>query len=91
MALSTNSKLVFDYVKAHDGEDFTHKDIAAALGLTDKQVTGCVNAFTNAKKGYMVRVEGLVQDAEGVTSKVKFIKLTDAGREFDPNAEETAE
>ena len=29
MALKENSRKVFDYVKAHDGEDFTAKDIAA--------------------------------------------------------------
>ena len=54
MALKENSRKVFDYVKAHEGEDFTAKDIAAALDLA-------------------------VQS--------KLIKLTDAGKAFDPDAE----
>ena len=37
-ALKENSRLVLDYVKAHDGENFTANDIAEALGLTAKQV-----------------------------------------------------
>ena len=38
MALKENSRKVFDYVKAHDGEDFTAKDIAAALDLAPQSV-----------------------------------------------------
>ena len=38
MALKENSRKVFDYVKAHEGEDFTAKDIAAALDLAVQSV-----------------------------------------------------
>ena len=52
--LKPNSKLVFDYVKAHDGEDFTATDIASATGLEVKSVNGIVTSAFQ-KKGYMVR------------------------------------
>ena len=42
MALKENSRKVFEYVKAHDGEDFTAKDIAAALDLAVQSVNGIV-------------------------------------------------
>ena len=36
----------------------------------------------------MVRVAAEIQDPEtGLHKAIKFIQLTDAGREFDPNAE----
>jgi hypothetical protein len=37
----------------------------------------------------MVRVPAEIQDPEtGLHKAIKFIQLTDAGREFDPNAED---
>ena len=33
MALKDNSRLVYDFVVAHEGEDFTANDIAEATGL----------------------------------------------------------
>lgn len=88
--LKPNAKLVLDYVKTHDGEDFTAKDIAAALGLTDKSVNGTITSAFQ-KKGLMVREEAEVELGDGTHAKVKFIRLTDAGREFDPSATVEAE
>ena len=82
--LKENSKIVLDYVKAHDGEDFTAKDIAAATGLTDKQVNGIVTSAFQ-RKGFMLREEVAV-----VGGTVKYIRLTDEGRTHDfdaPDAE----
>ena len=31
--LKENSRIVYDFVKAHDGEDFTAQDIADATGI----------------------------------------------------------
>lgn len=95
MALKENSKLVFNFVKAHDGEDFTAQDIADATELSVKAVNGIVtSAFQRHKDKdknevpLMVRVPAEIEDpATGLHKAVKFIQLTDAGREFDPDEE----
>lgn len=89
MALKENSRKVFDYVKAHDGDNFTAKDIAAALELDPRAVNGIVTSAFQ-RKGLMVRVEAEVENADGTHDKVKLVQLTDAGREFDPDAPEEA-
>ena len=94
--LKENSKIVYDFVKAHDGEDFTAQDIADATGLSVRSVNGIVtSAFQRHKDKdknevpLMVRVPAEIQDPEtGLHKTIKFIQLTDAGREFDPNAED---
>ena len=86
MALKENSKIVFNYVKENDGSDFTAQDIADATGLGVKSVNGIVTSAFQ-KKGLMVRVEAEVELEDGTHKKVKFIKLTDAGKAFDPDAE----
>ena len=86
MALKENSRKVFDYVKAHEGEDFTAKDIAAETGLTPQSVNGCVTAFQ--KKGIMERIPAEIENEDGTHDKVKYIALTDEGRAFDPDAED---
>lgn len=86
MALKQNSRIVFDYVMAHDGEDFTAADIAEATGLDAKVVNGCITSAFQ-KKGLMERVPGEVTLADGTHKTVKYIRMTDAGRELDPDAE----
>lgn len=86
MALKENSRKVFDYVKAHDGEDFTAKDIAAALDLAVQSVNGIVTSAFQ-RKGLMERVPAEIENTDGTHDKVKLIKLTDAGKAFDPDAE----
>jgi DNA-binding MarR family transcriptional regulator len=81
MALKPNSLTVLNYVKDHDGEDFTAADIAAATGLEVKQVNGIITSAFQ-KKGLMVREEVAVTGG-----KVKYIRLTDEGREFEDSAE----
>lgn len=89
MTLSENSKLVYNFVKENDGKDFTATDIANATGLGVKQVNGIVTAAFQ-KKGLMAREEAEVkiikEDGTEGHKTVKFIRLTDAGRNFDPNA-----
>ena len=80
MALKPNSLMVFNYVREHDGEDFTAAEIAEALGLEVKQVNGIITSAFQ-KKGLMLREEVAVTGG-----KVKYIRLTDEGREFDPEA-----
>ena len=70
-----------------DGDDFTAADIAEALGLEVKQVNGIVTSAFQ-KKGLMIREEAEVELADGTHKKVKFIRLTDAGKDFDPASAE---
>lgn len=93
MALKENSKIVFCYVKDHDGENFTAADIAEATGLEVRSVNGIVtSAFQRKSLMERVPAEIEVTDAEGKVSHktVKFIRLTDQGREFDPEATDEA-
>ena len=87
MALKENSRKVLDYVKANDGADMTAADIAAGTGLEVKQVNGIVTSAFQ-KKGLMQRTPAEVQLEDGTHKAVKFISLTDEGRNFDPDAEE---
>lgn len=86
-ALKENSKAIFYYVKEHEAENITAQDIADALGLGVKQVNGSVtSAF--CRKELMTRVEAEKALEDGSHQKVKYIKLTDLGRAFDPEATE---
>ena len=74
------------YLKEHDGEDIIATDIAAATGLPIKSVNGIVTAaLCRAGKDYAERIPGQVQveDENGnkVWKNIKFIKLTEKGRE----------
>lgn len=93
--MNDNSKKVFQFVKEHDGEDFTAQDIADALDMKVRSVNGIItSAFQRHKNAakeevpLMVRVPAEIVDPEtGLHKPVKFIQLTDEGREFDPEAE----
>lgn len=97
MAMSSNSKMVFDYVKQCDAEDklITANDIAEALGVTSRSVNGIItSAFQRHKEEIdgekvtvplMERVPAEVE-VDGVHKTVKFIKLTEAGKAFNPEA-----
>lgn len=87
MALKENSLKVFEFVKAHDGEDFIAADIAEATGLEVKQVNGIVTSAFQ-RKGLMERVPAEVELEDGTHKGVKLIRLTAAGRSFDPRATE---
>lgn len=87
MALKENSKIVFKYVQSMEGQNITAADIAAATGLEVKSVNGIVTSAFQ-KKGLMERIPAEVELEDGSHKAVKFIRLTDAGREFDPNAAE---
>jgi hypothetical protein len=82
MALKENSLTIFNYVKEHDGEDFTAADISAATGIPVKSVNGCITAL-DRHHSLMYREEVPVTGG-----KVKYIRLTDEGRIFDPEAQE---
>lgn len=90
MAMKENSKKVLEYLKSVNGQDVTAADVAAALGLEKRSVDGI---FTSAiqRKALGIRVPAEVELEDGTHKQVKFLQLTDAGMNFDPDAEETAE
>lgn len=85
--MKENSKAVLNYLKQINGADVTSADVADALGLEKRQVDGI---FTSAlqRKGYGVRVPAEIELDDGSHKQVKFLRLTDAGMELDPDAEE---
>lgn len=99
--LKENSYKVFDFVKTHEEENITAKDIAAALDLDPRQVNGIITAAFQRHREevgdekvvipLMERIEGEIQketeDGKIRHEAVKFIKLTDAGRAFEAELE----
>jgi hypothetical protein len=86
MAMKENSRKVLDYLKEINGADVTAADVAEALGLEKRQIDGI---FTSAiqRKGFGVRVPAEVELEDGTHKAIKFLKLTDAGMAFDPDAD----
>ena len=89
MAMKENSKKVFNYLKQINGTDVTAADVAEALGLEKRSVDGI---FTSAiqRKGLGVRTPAEIELEDGSHKAVKFLSLTEAGMNFDPDAEEAA-
>lgn len=90
MAMKENSKKVLNYMKSVNGQDVTANDVAEALGLEARSVNGI---FTSAiqRKGLGIRTPAEIQLPDGTHKQVKFLSLTDAGMNFDPDATEDAE
>lgn len=88
--LKENSKIVFNYVKVHEGENITAADIAEGTGLEVRSVNGIVTSAFQ-RKGLMARNAAEIELEDGSHKAVKFIVLTDEGRNFDPEAKEDAE
>lgn len=83
--ISENAMKVLEFVKAHDGESITAMDIGAALDMTTQTVNGILtSAFCKQGKDYMVRIPGEIELDDHMHKSVKFIELTDKGREFNP-------
>ncbi len=76
--LSDNAQRVLTFLQEHDGEDMTHKDIAEALDMAPRSITGTVTGLQ--KKGFAERVE--TDDP-----KVKYIRATAAGLALDVTAD----
>lgn len=93
MAMKENSRKVLNYLKEIYGENVTAADVAAALDLEKRSVDGI---FTSAiqRKGLGVRVPAEIEvvGEDGAVShkQVKFLTLTAAGLEFDPDCVEEA-
>lgn len=88
MAMKDNTKKVITYLQGlTDADDVTAADVAEALGLEKKSVDGI---FTSAvqRKGLGVRQAAEIELEDGTHKAVKFLKLTEAGRALDVNAED---
>ena len=85
MAMSTNSKMVFEFLKENNGVDLTAHDVAEALSLEKRKIDGI---FTSAiqRKGYGVRVPGEIELEDGTHKAVKWLHLTDEGMALDLDA-----
>ena len=88
--MKENSRRVFDYLKQINGANVTAQDVADALNLEKRSVDG---AFTSAlqRKGYGERIPAEIELEDGTHKAVKILKLTEAGKAFDPDAVEAAE
>lgn len=90
-AMKENTKKVITYLQGLSADvNVTAADVADALGLEKRSVDGI---FTSAiqRKGVGVRVEAEIELADGTHKQVKFLKLTEAGRALDVNADPDAE
>ena len=95
--LKENARKVFDYVKEMEGQNIIAADIAKATGLEPKSVNGIItSAFQRhtvvvdgekVAQPLMERVLAEIKLEDGTHKAVKFIRLTDAGKAFDPDAE----
>ena len=81
-AMKENTRKVFEYLREVDGQNVVAADVAEALGLEKRQVDGI---FTSAiqRKSYGFRDEAEVELEDGSHAKVKFLRLTDAGKKLD--------
>lgn len=87
MAMKENTRKVFDYLKDNTDKDLTAADVAEALDLEKRQVDGI---FTSAlqRKNLGIREVGEIELADGSHQKVKYLRLTEDGMTFDPDAQE---
>lgn len=76
--LSEKAQTILAHLQANIGTDETFVEVAEATGLEARSVNGTVTGL--AKRGLVERVE-----VENFDKKV--IRLTDAGRTFDPMTE----
>lgn len=85
MAMSENSKKIFNYLKTIGDAKVTAADVAAALGIEDKRVVD--GAFTSAiqRNQLGVRTPAEVELADGSHVQVKFLSLTEKGMAYDPD------
>ncbi len=91
--MTENSRKVLETLKAHyaEGKQWETAELAAEAGVSSPTVTGAVTGM--CKKGFAERIPAMkeikiVKDGvEEVKEKeIKYIKLTEAGYNFDPDA-----
>lgn len=89
-AVSEKSLTVLNYLKGIGDANVTAADIAVALDMEVKTINGVVTAGLIRGKDLAVRVPAQIEvdgeDGSKVVKDVKFIKLTDAGKNYDHEA-----
>ena len=84
--MKENSVKVLNYLKGLNGADVTAADVSEALGLPKKSVDGIFTSAIQRKElGYREVAEVELED--GTQKQIKFLKLTDAGKAFEPTVE----
>lgn len=84
-AMKETSRKVYDYLKDTEGTDVTLNSISDALDMPVRSVNGCLVGMQ--KKGLVVREEVVSADDAGKAVTTKFIRLTEAAADFNPDAE----
>lgn len=84
--MNDKTKAIFNFLKESPDADYTADDISTALGINN---TRSVNAsitsgFVRHDPPLAERVPAQVQMEDGKWKDVKVIKLTDAGKDYDP-------
>lgn len=91
MAMSDKTKTVLNYLKGIDDANVTAADIAEAVGYPKKSVDGIVTSGLQ-RKGLAYRepaeIEVTDEDGNVAHKQVKFIKLTDEGKNFTPGVDD---
>lgn len=75
---SDSAQAVLTFLQANPVVDITSKELAEAVGVAQKSITGVLTGLQ--KKGLVVR-----EDAVRGDEKVKYIRLTDSGKTVDPD------
>ena len=87
--MKENTKKVITYLQGLGANDnVTAADVAEALDMEVRSVNGI---FTSAiqRKEFGFREEAEIELEDGTHKAVKFLQLTDAGMDLDPDADET--
>lgn len=79
---SDKAQKVLSFLQENANVDMTAKELAEVLEIPNRSMTGTLNALQ--KKGLLVREVHEVGD-----TAVKYIRLTPAGQEVDPNADKS--
>lgn len=75
---SDSAQAVLTFLQANPVVDITSKELADAVGVAQKSITGVLTGLQ--KKGLVVR-----EDAVRGDEKVKYIRLTDSGKTVAPD------
>lgn len=75
---SDSAQAVLTFLQANPVVDITSKELADAVGVAQKSITGVLTGLQ--KKGLVIR-----EDAVRGDEKVKYIRLTDSGKTVDPD------
>lgn len=75
---SDSAQAVLTFLQANPVVDITSKELADAVGVAQKSITGVLTGLQ--KKGLVVR-----EDAVRGDEKIKYIRLTDSGKTVDPD------